>query len=74
MVYYYYLCWENITLYKTCRKNKIGALKVQITNVLMKILVIHVEQKRVKINGENGGGMNIKKFFQGVSKFHGTIG
>jgi hypothetical protein len=40
----------------------------------MKILVIHVEQKRVKINGENGGGMNIKKFFQGVSKFHGTIG
>ena len=26
------------TLYKTCRKNKIGALKVQITNILMKIM------------------------------------
>ena len=29
---------RDITLYKTCRKNKIGALKVQITNVLMKIM------------------------------------
>ena len=48
---------RDITLYKTCRKNKIGALKVQITNVLMKIMrngvVTHrsayVEQKRVKM-------------------------
>ena len=29
---------RDITLYKTCRKNKIGSLKVQITNVLMKIM------------------------------------
>ena len=48
---------RDITLYKTCRKNKIGSLKVQITNVLMKIMrngvVTHrsayVEQKRVKM-------------------------
>ena len=44
-------------MYKTCRKNKIGALKVQITNVLMKIMrnggrdasIGVVEQKRVKM-------------------------
>ena len=48
---------RDITLYKTCRKNKIGALKVQITNVLMKIMrnggrdasIGVVEQKRVKM-------------------------
>ena len=65
-------------MYKTCRKNKIGALKVQITNVLMKIMrnggrdasIGVVEQKK----SENGGGMNIIFFFHAVSKFHGTIG
>ena len=48
---------RDITLYKTCRKNKIGSLKVQITNVLMKIMrnggrthrSVYVEQKRVKM-------------------------
>ena len=48
---------RDITLYKTCRKDKIGALKVQITNVLMKIMrnggrdisISIVEQKRVKM-------------------------
>ena len=48
---------RDITLYKTCRKNKIGSLKVQITNVLMKIMrnggrdasIGVVEQKRVKM-------------------------
>ena len=56
-----------ITLYKTCRKNKIGALKVQITNVLMKIMRNGGRDASIGVRGakkgENGGGMNIKFFF-----------
>ena len=58
---------RDITLYKTCRKNKIGALKVQITNVLMKIMRNGGCDASIGVRGakkgENGGGMNIKFFF-----------
>ena len=54
-------------MYKTCRKNKIGALKVQITNVLMKIMRNGGRDASIGVRGakksENGGGMNIKFFF-----------
>ena len=57
---------RDITLYKTCRKNKIGALKVQITNVLMKIMRNGGCDASIGVRGakkgENGGGMNIKNF------------
>ena len=58
---------RDITLYKTCRKNKIGALKVQITNVLMKIMRnggrdASIGVRRAK-KSENGGGMNRNFFF-----------
>ena len=58
---------RDITLYKTCRKNKIGSLKVQITNVLMKIMRnggrdASIGVRRAK-KSENGGGLNIKFFF-----------
>ena len=58
---------RDITLYKTCRKNKIGSLKVQITNVLMKIMRNGGRDTSISVRGakksENGGGMNIKFFF-----------
>ena len=58
---------RDITLYKTCRKNKIGALKVQITNVLMKIMRNGGRDASIGVRGakkgENGGVMNIKFFF-----------
>ena len=54
-------------MYKTCRKNKIGALKVQITNVLMKIMRNggreRIDRRRGAKKSENGGGMNINFFF-----------
>ena len=56
LVYYYCLWWENITLYKTCRKNKIAALKVQITNILWETWWRRLFEQLSKWEMKNWGG------------------